>query len=347
MTRQLLLEMFNKGLILDLILIIFAFGILWITILKLGFGILKVTVKLTGIIPGVLFGVFISFIKPFLPGIFFFFIVMLPTILLLKIYGKTKWIIACWVTFLLLLFSNVGPMFIIGPLVNSNQAIASFIFETTYGVMLGTLSEALFPAILLMILKVFNVSMIPSPGKAINAVDFFDIYLFGALLFWCYDSFMTIWEVVKKSPKQLLFRPIAVWIVAAGTILAFYIKKVNTQKKLEQTLEMYQNLKESKVDPQELNDFSDKLLKTLNRNTNIDFPPYIINLPEIKFTRREQDVIRLIEQGYNNDEIARNLSIVPGRVANIISDLISKTGLSDRKLTVYAMYWVKQNKNNP
>lgn len=344
MPRELLLEIFHKWLILDLVLLLLSFIISWLVVLKLGFKILKAEVSLKKILLGALVGTLVSLFKPFLLGIINFFITMLPMVFFLKSNGKTKWIIACWVTFLLILTTAIGPILIISPLAGSSQTLTFFFHDTIYGRIISVLIETLVPAILLMLLKVFNVSLIPSPGKRLTNVDFVDIYLFFALLFWCYKSTMRIWEGVGNILYQAFIILAIEWTLAAGAVVGFYIKKVNTQKKLEHTMEMYQSLKESKIDPQELNDFSDKLLKTLNPNTDIDFPPYIVSLPEIKFTRREQDVIRLIEQGYNNDEIAQEICVVPGRVANIISDIISKTGLSDRKLTVYAMYWVRKNK---
>jgi DNA-binding NarL/FixJ family response regulator len=48
------------------------------------------------------------------------------------------------------------------------------------------------------------------------------------------------------------------------------------------------------------------------------------------FTQREQDIIRLLMQGKNNQEIAQTLFLSVGTVKNYISQIYSKAGISDR-----------------
>lgn len=351
MARQLWLEMFSKCLFLDFILLAFSYGLSWIIIFQLGYKILKVAIRFKQIIPGVILGISISFLKPYLPGILHFLFIMIPLILHLKFYGKTKWVIACWVTFLLLLFTTIGPMLLISPF-SKDRAIISFLFGTRYGTVLGTLVECLIPTVLLIFLKLYNFSLVPSPGKILNIVDFFDVYLFGALLFWCYDSFLKIWEAIRNSPGQLLFKPIIVWIVSAGAILAFYIKKVNFQKKMEYALGKIQELDAFNKD---LNEKNLKLEQYKEIFNSLAFPPQNTpastggteelnkvskryQLPQIKITKRELSVIELIVCGKSNKEIADFLTLSEGRVRNIITKIFGKLNLQDRtQVAVYAL----------
>lgn len=60
--------------------------------------------------------------------------------------------------------------------------------------------------------------------------------------------------------------------------------------------------------------------------------------PELEFTEREQDVIRLVAQGYDNKEIAASLFLAEGTVRNQISKILEKVDLKDRtQLAVYAV----------
>lgn len=56
------------------------------------------------------------------------------------------------------------------------------------------------------------------------------------------------------------------------------------------------------------------------------------------FTDREQDIIKLVAQGYDNKEIATELFLAEGTVRNNISRLLEKLALKDRtQLAVYAV----------
>lgn len=350
MTRQLLLEIFNKRLFLDLILLMLSFGITWSVILKSGFRILKVDVRLKKIIPGAVLLTFISiFLKPVLPGIIFFFITMLPLMFLLKFYGKTKWIIAGWVNFLLLLFSNIGPMLIIIPLSNSNRALASFFLTSRYGVMIGGLCESLFPALLLLFFSIFNVSLIPSPGKILSTVDFIDIYIFGALLFWCYDSVMRILEVVQDGSKQAFLKLGMEWAIAAGAVLAFYIKKVNSQKKLEYAINKIQELDNSNNEKSAKLEQLKEIIATLAPSAqNVDNQPSESTSTEVSLTTNEMKVLQIIaNEGKSNKEIADILQLSEGYVKNIVRKILKKTNLADRtQLAIYALKNDLIDKNN-
>jgi hypothetical protein len=348
MTRQLLLEALNKWLFLDLILLMLVYGISWIIILELGFSLLKVKIKIKNIIIGALLGAFVSlFIKPLIPGIANFFVTLIPLLFFLKFYGKTKWVIACWVTFILLLSTSLGPLLIITPLISSDHTLVSFFHGNRYGIILGTLVETIGITILLLFFKIFNIYLIPNPKRMIFT-NFNDIFIFGGLLFLCYYQFMLIWEGVKNTPILFLIKPFVGFMVAAGVFIAFSIKKGYDQKKDQ----VYQQLKESKVDLQDLVSFSHKLNKTLNPDTDPIFEslPKFTSAPE--FTSREKDVIHLIAKGYDNAAISKKLHLSKESVGNLIVPIRAKINeqivdgipISDRMLVVYAIYWSRMNK---
>lgn len=61
--------------------------------------------------------------------------------------------------------------------------------------------------------------------------------------------------------------------------------------------------------------------------------PGMISLPEVKIeglSPREDEILKLIAQGFSNKEIASQLSISDGTVRNYISEILVKTGTRDR-----------------
>jgi DNA-binding CsgD family transcriptional regulator len=330
-----------------IVLIILTFSIEWFTILSLGLKILKIKVKFNNIIPTILLGVLISlFIKPFIPALAFF-ITLIPLIIFLRFYGRTKWIIACWVTFILLLATSIGPMLFINPISSINHDIGSFLFKSKYGLPIMGLIEVLGAVLLLVILNISDISLTPDPTQPLKSIEFIAVYVFLVLCYWCYHLTIDIW----KNPMQFSTQSFLKWTLTAAAVVGFYIFKINGQKKdleYQKKDQEYQQLKESKVDSQELVDFSDKLHKTLNPpDIDTEFPVYVTSLPKMKLSKREKEVLQLIAQGYSNEEIAKTLYLSTGWVANLISQYLSpKIGLSDRKLIVYAVYWVKKNKKS-
>jgi len=339
MPRQLLLEIFEKKLFLDLGLFILSGGITWFFILSLGFHILKVKIPLKKILFGALFGVIIGvFLKPFIPRISIFFLTMIFSTIYLKFYGKTKWIIACWVTFLLLMLTSIGPLVIISPLAK-NKAVISFIFGTRYGNMLGSLCEGLAPAIVLVSLRIFNVSLIPSPGKLLSTIDFYDIFLYGALLYWCFESFVnTIIIIIQNNPQESLLKSILEWAISGGAVIAFYLRKARQQKKLEYAADKIQELEDSNNEKstqlEQLKEIVNKIAPTVFN----DKPTKNLS-PQLRFNTTEMKVLQIIAtEGKSNKEIADALSLKEGTVKNTVVDLLRKTNSADRtQLAIYAI----------
>lgn len=358
MVRDLLLDIVNKWRISDLILLfllMLTFILSWLATLSLGLKILKVEIKIKRIIPGILLGSFISlFIKPFIPGALAFFSFLIPFLVFLKYYSKAKWIVASWVTFLVLLCSAIFPV-LISPLLGSNHDLSLFFSQNKYSLPITGLMEPLGATLVLTFLTIFNIPLIPSPTPLLTSIDFYDIYLFLALCFWCFLSSIEVWKNLMRFSMWSLF----VWTVAVAAFFAFYFHKINEQRKnqeyqkreqaQEQLIQELREEKNKKVGPQDIEEFSDRLQNTLKpADIDSEFPVYITSLPEMEFNDREQEILQLLAEGYSNPEIAKTLCLSTGRVANIISNNITpKTGLSERKLILYAAYWVKKYKKIP
>lgn len=354
MVRDLLLDIVNKWHIQDLILLLLlsvSFLIFWFTALALGLKILNVNIKLKRIIPGVLCLSFIAlFIKPFTPAALAFFLILIPVILLIRFYSQTKWLNVCWVSFITVLASSVGPMLFISPISSADHYIGSFFFSR-YGLPVMTLIEALGVVLLLVILNIFDISLVPDPKQPLKSIEFIAMYVLLYLCYLCYNLTIDIWKNWKNS---IIFsmESLLKWTLAAAAIIGFSIYKSHIQKREKAKEQLIQELREEKnkkVGPQDIEEFSDRLQNTLKpADIDSEFPVYITSLPEMEFNDREQEILQLLAEGYSNPEIAKTLCLSTGRVANIISNNITpKTGLSERKLILYAAYWVKKYKKIP
>jgi DNA-binding NarL/FixJ family response regulator len=60
----------------------------------------------------------------------------------------------------------------------------------------------------------------------------------------------------------------------------------------------------------------------------------MLNLNEIKITRRDEDVLKLLVQGCSNKEIANQLSISPRTVKQHLRTLFLRAGIRDGRKRV-------------
>jgi DNA-binding NarL/FixJ family response regulator len=58
------------------------------------------------------------------------------------------------------------------------------------------------------------------------------------------------------------------------------------------------------------------------------------SVPEVQFTDRESEILRLMTGGYSNREIADALAVSEGTVKNHVSNILSKLGVRDRTRAV-------------
>jgi DNA-binding CsgD family transcriptional regulator len=388
MLKELTLKMINERLLLELTLTLIAYYLTWLVTVALGFRIVGVKFESKKILPWVLIASLYSLlIKPFIPMQINFIIIIAVIILPLRIGGKVKLIKAFWAAFLVLLAVLLGTILIESPLCSLGKSIVSFFYETVYGNIVGTLIEVLFPSIILFILSALNISLVPPFGRKLNLHDLINVYIYGALCFWIYISFLRYMKGLESNPKQIFTYLSSEWIGASVALAGFYIYQTNILKRyserqrfasarqkfhkektdmkgrfvteittLEEKIteldELNTRLMDKKLGPEEVVDFSNKLksfsdlvIQNMQRIDNLDEDYNFDDMPEIKFTRREKDVLRLIAKGESNEKISEVLVLSLGRVTNIVAEIKSKTELPDRyKLIVYAIYWVKKNK---
>ncbi|MDP4181802.1 MAG: response regulator transcription factor [Bacillota bacterium] len=76
-------------------------------------------------------------------------------------------------------------------------------------------------------------------------------------------------------------------------------------------------------------------IKEFSKDTN----EKIKNNCKVFLSSREMKIIKLIVEGKNNKEIAKNICLTEGRVRNIISDILKRLYLKDR--TQLALYAIK------
>jgi len=82
------------------------------------------------------------------------------------------------------------------------------------------------------------------------------------------------------------------------------------------------------------------LTKSVSTTDTNDSKPENIK-PNITFTSKELEIIRLIAKGKSNTDIAKEIFLSKGRIANIITRIFEKTHLNDR--TELAVYAIKNN----
>mgnify|MGYP005856650729 CR=1 FL=1 len=335
MVRDLLLNVVSKWRISDIILLsllIFTFMVSWFITLSLGLRILNVKVKFKRIIPGVLIGTFIAaFIRPFTPGALAFFSFSVPLLVCLKCYSKAKWIVTSWATFLLLLSTAIFPI-IVSPLLSSNHLLSVFFTQNIYSLPINVILETLCVALLLVFLTIFDISLIPSSTPLLTTIDFYDVYLFLAICFWCFLSVSDIWKNLMHFSIWSFF----ICIVSVTAFVAFFLRKMNEKRKLQEyqkNEEEYQRKLEAKDNQiQELTELAIKNQQNNKTKTNA---------PRPDLENRERKIIKSIIEGKSNNEIASEVYVSDGRIGNLITSIYRKLGVKNRVQLI--TYIVKNN----
>jgi DNA-binding CsgD family transcriptional regulator len=219
---------------------------------------------------------------------------------------------------------------IITPIISSNHALISFFCGTWYGIALGVSSESLGVILLLVFIKLFKVSLIPHPGKALASINFIDIFIFGGLSFVCYLLVLLIWESGKSIPMLFLIKPFIGFIVTLALLIAYSLKKSNDQKVNENKDQEFQEL--------------NKKYQALKNLYDPDIPDFGSKL-DLHFTPREQDVLMALADGMSNQMMAKSFFLTNGTIANVISRLMIKLELESREqLVLFAIAWVNKYK---
>ena len=328
--------------------------------MRLGFQIMGAKVRSKSVFLGSLSGAFCNlFLKPFVPGMFTVFILVIPLAIMLKVYAKSKYIIAFWVSVLVLLIIMIGSILIISPLCSLKPSIGPFLSQNPFGQCIGSLMESAFAMITLLLLSIFNVSLIPAMENLYATVNFVDIYLFGALFYWFYNASMRLFISEINNPKQIPFKLIAEWLVSTGAVIGLCIRQINVKNikrnsicQQEKIQKLIDNNRELSVTNQELNE---KVLKAQNNKyDNIDsniqstenlpiikkksykIPDPKGNPAKITIGSSEMSVLLLIGFGKSNKEVTDLTGLADGTVRNIVTKLLSKLKCMDRtQLAIY------------
>jgi DNA-binding CsgD family transcriptional regulator len=318
MTQEMLLKLINGQMWVPLSLHLINFVLAAAIMLKLGLRILKSDKPLIILLIGVLLiGSFNLFIKPFLViGLIAFLLPIVEWVLALKFYSKSQLIICTWVSFLLLIATTIGPLLVITPLTATTPATKAFFFDDPYGGVITGLLEAAGPGILLVMLTLFKFELIPSPGKLLRPFDFWDIYLFLGVVYWCFRSTMNLLTAAQQGTRLTTLWPIVDWLVAGSLGVAYYFRKVHDQKKYEQMA--------NKID--EL----DNSLNAARPNSGTIPNSYLMLEP------REREVLKLLALAMPIKAIASQLFMDRKTVSNYITRICDKLKLEKEHLPVYA-----------
>jgi ATP/maltotriose-dependent transcriptional regulator MalT len=131
-------------------------------------------------------------------------------------------------------------------------------------------------------------------------------------------------ELEKKTSKRNYFIMLGIGIVSIVIIvflyLLFSLRRKNKDLELEQKNSEIQNyLKKIQELEQQMND------ENHQQNINIDS-----KLKEFDLTKREKDVLRLIAEGYSNDDIAKKIFISKNTVKSHIKNIYLKLDVKNR-----------------
>lgn len=351
-TKELLVEIVNRNLLLEITLIIMAYSAVNFVNFKLGFQILGIKTGIRKILPGVIILVLYNFYgRQVLPDLVYGLVLVIIYAVLLKVIGKVSLLKTFWTAFLVVLITGIGVLVIQNPLCSLNKGIASFLLETHFGIAVGSLIELTFPVIALFILSTFQISLTPPFKKRITLLDFLGVFLFGDILFLFYSALTRILFGLQDSSKHAINMNITFeWAAAVAGGVTFYIIHVLTHKERDYEQRLFEEEKTELLNKiRELINANNNLivndliykLQDVNSSTNhtkAGVDPDNTNPLRIVLTPRERIVTELIVQGKTNKEIGAEIYLSEGGVKNIITKLLDRLNLEDRtQLAVFAV----------
>ena len=237
MPKDILIDIINKGLFFQLVLISGANFTVWFVMFKLGFKILNVKIEFRQMLPAILIITLYSLSgKQFLSNLAFGVILVGLIAILLKIIGRSNLLNSLWSSFLVFFIMGVGTI-AHSPLFSFDTNIAHFLIETPYGVLIGTLIEGVFPAIMLLTLSTFNIILLPNSNNKVKRFDFVSVLLFGLLFFLTYNFSIKLLLSFQNASKNVLESNLLIeWFATVSSILAFctiYAHKQREQERLK------------------------------------------------------------------------------------------------------------------
>lgn len=236
MPKEMLVSIIRNGQLLELAFILFAYFLYWAVFLKLGFYLAGVKIKLGSFLPWATFGVCYCLVgKQFLPGLFFMIGLIVVFVIFFCLCGKIHILKALWFALLIQFISGIGVITIGDPLYTYVHEIGIFLFESPWGVVVGTFIELLFPGIVLALLTTLKISLFTSKQSQVTPLEKWNILLFGLLFFIIYNTSIIVLESFKTgTDSALTMNLVFEWLAALGAVLTFFMTRGLMDKQREQ-----------------------------------------------------------------------------------------------------------------
>lgn len=309
--KEIIVEIIHKQQWLLFIAIYAIHSITVFVFLTLGLQFYGIKAKFTRIIPYLLIIPFYHiFGQVFLPRSIYSLIFLVVYIFVLTFIGKAS-LIKNFVAIIFILFlSAIG--LIIADLLTSYNHNLDFLYKTECGLILGSISEILFPIFMLVIFSAFNISLTAYKNK-LTRLDMLSIVFFTLLFFAIYFlliSFIVIYSSLRNNLFIIILGSELVLVI--GAIVLFfiinYISKVEHYKQLEN--------QQVKLELEQ----SDRLLETFSS--------------EQREYRNQLQVMKMLSQMGKNEELGRYIEQIAsgisiGFTANIDNPIISSLLMSE------------------
>jgi DNA-binding CsgD family transcriptional regulator len=226
MPKEILGQIIHQRLFLPLAIILLVYYINWFFLHSLSFQILGVKVGVKRIIlwaaPEVLYClVGKQFISNKL--IFGIIIILLFTLITKIIVGNVSSLKSFLSVIITQFISGLGVIILFSPLYTLNESIFKLMFETPWGVAIGTLFEIIFPLIAFFCFRYYHISPLSNVGNKATKLAIVGAISFGLLFFLIYNSVLLIFVYYKTMDKRtLLMNMFCQWIAELGMGLSFY-----------------------------------------------------------------------------------------------------------------------------
>jgi DNA-binding CsgD family transcriptional regulator len=204
MTRELLFRLINQQLFSQLLLVELSFLLSWFIVLKLQLRIVEAQIEPKRILPWAVIGSLLNlFIRPCFPAIISFILQIVLLALFLRVQGKARLISGFWAIVLSQMTIIIGSYLTITILCYWDKDIRSFMLNSEYGMIIGTLVETMGPMLLLHILTVFKFSVTLPLSRKPTRYELIGVFAFGLMYFSVFNSLGNLFSTVRNNPKEI------------------------------------------------------------------------------------------------------------------------------------------------
>jgi hypothetical protein len=235
--KEVLLTIINKGLFLQLVIIIVVYSLNSLTLIKLGLFFAGIKIKAKKILPWTLvMTLYCLFAKQFISAPVAGLGGVILCAILLKFIGKITIPKATMATFFVELASIIGTISINQPIYIFNKKTMEFLLATPLGVAIGTITEFWLPALVLIIFSRYNILSLPFSEKKVTKLDYLGIVILGFLLLSLYNLmivFLIFLKLVSNNHLILILIMVFEFTVTIGTIIMFFFFFIQKQRQQE------------------------------------------------------------------------------------------------------------------